>query len=294
MAERDEAIRAILELWEQLPLDARNDFRICLSIIDTALGRKFLNRHFNPDKNEAGIFRLSFGSTEEEKATRNYRAIDLAECLINLKDIEGLGGCLSRMKEADNPEALYAELHIAKMIYINSWPFRFVNPRGKRGDDYDLEIICHNYTRCGDIKCKLESTELSSGTIERTLRNSRDQLPPDGPGVFFLKLPQRWMENPDWQRITGQGAINFFKRGTQRVASVVFYVEPLNYRAGYLAQDHYYLEIINGRHKLAKAFDWHLFERWKPPRIAENTMPPFWIRLANFPTGLPGYDGIKR
>jgi hypothetical protein len=180
------------------------------------------------------------------------------------------------------------------MLFINRWAFRFVTPQGKRGNDYDLEIISHNQLRCGDTKCKLESTELSSATITNTLKNSRTQLPPDGPGVFFVKIPQKWMEHPDWQKITGQGAIDFFATGTQRVASTFFYVEPLHYRDGYLSQGHLYLEIMNQRHKLNRLFDWHLFERWKPPSIAPNTMPPFWIRLSNFPTGLPGVQSQKQ
>ncbi len=145
------------------------------------MGREWLIKHFNPDLKRSSIFKISFGVSEEE-AARNYRVIDLAELLINLKDIEGFTECISRMRAADSPEPRLAELHIAKMLYINRWPFRFVKPQGKRGNDYDLEIICHNQVRCGDTKCKIESTELSSETITATLKNSRTQLPPEGPG----------------------------------------------------------------------------------------------------------------
>jgi len=285
MSENNEAVRQLIALWKLIPEEHRSDFTLCFGIIRETMGFEWLRKHFDPDQG-SGFFKIASGTTEAD-AIRNYRVIDLAECLINLKDIEGIRECLSRMKEAENPEASYAELHIAKMLYINSWPFRIIEPRNKRGDDYDLEISCHNHTRCGDTKCKLESTELSSATIEKTLSNSRDQLPPDGPGVFFIKIPQKWMVNPDWQSMTGQGAVDFLARGTQRVASVVFYVEPLSYRDGHLGQGHLRLE--NPRHRLAKRFDWRLFDRWKPPSVAPNTMPPFWVRLSNFPTGLPGY-----
>ena len=288
MVEKSEAVREVVALWNQLPEEHRSDFIVCFALIRESMGVEWLTRHFDPDLKRPSVFKIGHGTSEEE-ATRNYRAIDLAECIINLKDIEGIQECLSRIKEAENPEAGYAELHIAKMLYINEWPFRFVTPRGKRGDDYDLEIVCYNQQRCGDTKCKLESTELSSSTITSTLKNSRDQLPPDGPGVFFIKIPQRWMANPDWQRITGKGAVDFFETGTQRVASVVFYVEPLQYQSGWLRQGHLYLEIMNPRHRLSRLYDWRLFERWKPPPVALNTMPPFWIRLSNFPTGLPNY-----
>jgi len=288
MAEIPTAVRDIVALWNQLPQEHKSDFTISFSIIRDVMGLEWLQKHFDPDLKKPSIFKISEGATEEE-ATRNYRVIDLAELLINLKDVEGLNDCLARLREADNPEPGLAELHIAKMLYINSWPFRFAQPKGLRGNDYDLEIVCHNQTRCGDTKCKLESTELSSATITTTLKNGRTQLPPNGPGVFFIKIPQKWMEQPGWEKATGQGAIDFFAMGTQRVASVVFYVEPLHYKKGWLSQGHRFLEIINPRHKLSGRFDWRLLERWKPPPFSPNAMPPFWVKLSNFPTGLPGY-----
>ena len=284
----DARVQQLLGVWNQIPVEYRSDFTLCFAIIRKYMGVDWLKKHFDPEQKKSTFFKLAYDATEED-AIRNYRAIDLAECIINLREIEGFSDFLSRMRESENPESGYAELHIAKMLHINNWPFRMIKPRGKRGDDYDLEIICHNQTRCGDTKCKLESTELSTATIESTLKNSRDQLPADGPGVFFLKIPQTWMTNPDWERITGEGAEAFFARGTQRVASVVFYVEPLGFRDGYLTQGHLYLEKMNNRHRLTKLFDWHLFERWRPPPVAPNTMPPFWIRLSNFPSRIPGY-----
>jgi hypothetical protein len=166
-----EVVKQVLNLWNQLPEAQRSDFVISFEIIKEAMGIEWLRKHFDPDLTRPSIFKLGTRISEEE-ATRNYRGIDLAECIINLKDIDGIHECLSRMREAENPESGLAELHIGKMLYINRWPFRFIKPQGKRGNDYDLEIICHNQARCGDAKCKLESTELSSDTITTTLKNS--------------------------------------------------------------------------------------------------------------------------
>jgi hypothetical protein len=176
------------------------------------------------------------------------------------------------------------------MLYINRWPFRFVKPQGiKGGANYDLEIFCNNHTVCADTKCKIESTKLSSGTITSTLTNARTQLPPDGPGIFFVKIPQKWMAQKGWQKITVQGVLDCFAIGTQRVVSVVIYVEPLHYTDGWLGHGHVFKEIPNPRHKLSTLFDWRLFEKWKPPPVSPNAMPSYWVRLSNFPTGLPGY-----
>jgi hypothetical protein len=291
MSEISEWTRQIVALWEQLPADKRSDFTISFEIIRGFMGLNYLKKHFDPDLPKESFFKISYGTSEKE-ATKNYRVIDFAEVLINLRDIEGFDQCITRMREADNPESGLAELHIAKMLYVNRWPFKFVKPRGNRGNDYDMEISRNNLTMCADTKCKIETTDLSSKTITSTLENGRTQLPPGGPGVFLVKIPQKWMENPDWEQITVQGARDFFAMGTQRVVSVVFYMESLHYQDGWLGQGHLFKEIINPRHKLGQGTDWRLFEKWKPPPVAPNTMPPFWARLSNFPTGLPGYRAL--
>ena len=141
MSEDNEWVRAIVSLWNQLPKENQSDFQISFEVIKGFMGLEWLQKHFDPDLKKPSIFKISFGVTEEE-ATRNYRVIDLAELLINLKDVEGFSECISRMRASENPEAELAELHIAKMLYINRWPFRFVKPQGKKGGaNYDLEII---------------------------------------------------------------------------------------------------------------------------------------------------------
>lgn len=282
----------LLAYWQQnVPDEHKTDAVICFEIIRYVMGAEWLQKHFDPQQKEDGVFKVSFGRTDEEIA-KNFRLVDFCECLINLRFVEGVHECIARLKEAkdtDAAEAGYAELHIAKMLYVNEWPFRIIKPRGKRGDDYDLEIICHNQTRCGDTKCKLKSTGLSSATIKNQLKNSRDQLPPNGPGVFFIKIPQKWMANPDWQRIAGEGALDFFNSGTQRVASVVFYLEPLHFKDGWLAQGHQCLEVKNERHNFCNFFDWKLLHNWRPPAGVPYGMPPSWMRLYNFPSELIKY-----
>jgi len=52
------------------------------------MGLDYLKKRFDPDLPKGSYFRISYGTSDEE-ATRNYRVIDFAETLINLKDIEG-------------------------------------------------------------------------------------------------------------------------------------------------------------------------------------------------------------
>ena len=97
------------------------------------------------------------------------------------------------------------------MLYANEWQFRFVLPQGRRGDNYDLQIRYNNQLVCADVKCKIDSPVPDPNTITNTLKSSRTQLPDHKPGVFFIKIPQRWMEHRGWQKATVQGATDFMK-----------------------------------------------------------------------------------
>jgi hypothetical protein len=166
------------------------------------------------------------------------------------------------------------------MLYVNDWSFRFVEQAGKRGNDYDFEIQSNlGVPICVDAKCKIESTPISSDTVFNTLSSSRRQLPANRPGVFFLKVPQDWMEHPDFPEIMYLAVKRFFETGTGRVVSIVVYIEPVTWTEDGISQGHVFAEFINPRHRFQKDRDWRLLSRWVPPTDHWNKMPRKWARL---------------
>ena len=287
----------LIATWAGLPGNLRNDTNISTLVIKHFLGFPWIEKHLDPDASNPGILTLKGNPSDLELA--KIRIIDLAETLFNLRRVKGLNECLQRMQTVDNIEPTLAELHIGKMLYANDWTFRFVSPSGGRGDDYDLQIRYWNQAVCGDVKCKIESPIPDSNSITRTLTRSRDQLPADKPGVFFVKFPQSWMEHPDWQRTTVQGALDFFAQGTGRIISVAFYVEPIRLIGmvteegrHYVAQQgHYFYEIANPRRRFCQHVDCKFFEVWRPTVHASwSAMPPKYIRLFEFPKGMVGHE----
>jgi hypothetical protein len=284
--------RDLLATWNTLPPEMQNDSQMAVLIIKAFLGMPWLNIHVREDTKTPGLLTIK-GTTGEQNLAR-VRLVDLAESLFNLCRIRGFGDCIERMKTAKNPEPSLAELHIGKMLYANDWPFRFVVPQGKRGDNYDLEIRYHGQVVCADVKCTIASQAPDSKTITNTLAQSRTQLPDTRPGVFFVKIPQRWMEYPGWQSTAVKGAIDFFERGTGRIVSVSFYVEPIHLIGERAQQGHHFYEIANRRRRFGKNLDWRFFQRWLPanagrPNVGSwNAMPAKYIRLFQFPRGLIG------
>jgi hypothetical protein len=266
----------ILGMWNEMPEDRRGHLAISFAIVRRFMGHGWLKKHLNPDPKNRSIFRLS--DDKADAITSRHRLVDLAQCLINLYLVDGMQELLSNMKKAENPEGQFAELHIAKMLYVNKWPFQIVPPSIKRGKSYDLKITYHDQTMCGETKCKIESTDISSKTIFNSLQTGRNQLPPDGPGVFFVKFPRSWMKHPNWKKITRQGVMDFFKGGTQRVVSVVLYVDTIHYDGKGIEHVHHFVEIVNPHHKMGKLYDWRLFERWQSLPGSKGETPPHWVK----------------
>ena len=267
------------------PHRVERSFFLACFIISHYLGKQWIEDHVIKPVDNNGIFAIDEGDFQNGKTlVQVYRAADLAETLVNLQHIDGFLECIVRMKSARNPEPSLAEMHIGKALYTNDWMFRFIKPIGKLGSDYDFEINYNDIILCGDAKCNLTSTELSSRTITNTLTSSRRQLPAGLPGAFFFKVPQRWAQEPDFEAILTKGANDFFAKGSQRVVSVAFYTDPLTWAEGLLSLRHQFYEVLNPRHGFGDAFDWRLFHRWRPSPPRKNLMPDKWFNLFTYPT----------
>src|SRR6202043_2436841 len=92
----------------------------------------------------------------------------------------------------------FAELDAGRLLWVRGIPFKYIETVGTLGCDYDLELSHWNGIECcGEVKSKDEKTALSERTILASLKEARDQLPKDRPGVVFLKVPQSWSRDKD-------------------------------------------------------------------------------------------------
>ena len=291
---RSLTVEHLIRTWWGFPEGFRNDSLLAVAVLKYALGEEWLERHISPHARDRGVLTIRRGESEDAEIAK-MRMVELSESIFNLRRIHGISGCIERMKTAPNPEPFIAEIHIAKMLYANDWPFSFVAPRGREGYDYDFEIDCHGHIVCADAKCKIEETPLSARTITQTLTKARKQIPANALGIFFVKFPQSWTNEPRWQETTTRGAMDFFAQGSGRIVSVVFYVETYRLAGDRLAaQTQLRREVLNPRRRYGMDIDWKLFSRWQPPSNAVDAMPPKWVRLFDFPNRMAGSAGNDR
>jgi hypothetical protein len=151
------------------------------------------------------------------------RTIALAEMFFNLQGIPGFDGRVELLKTSC-VETAVGELEGARLIATTGLPFEFLLPTGVLGNDFDARVkLPIGEINC-EMKCKLETTELSHGSILSTLNKARKQLPVKEPGIIFVKMPEGWVRTQAIERVAGQALGEFF-RNTNRVGGLVFHWE---------------------------------------------------------------------
>jgi hypothetical protein len=272
---------------ETSPQEMQNDVGartvlVANSIIAHFLGRDWFAAHIRHDARKPGFLNYDFSSDERREAT-SFRVIELAESLFNLQNIPGFDETIAQMKGGgDKIEATCAELDFGRFLYIHDVDFRFNLPSGKKGADYDVELIYPGGLAVpADAKCKLESTDIDPHSIGKTLEKGRTQLPPNRPGVIFLKVPQSWVADTAIAAEMVSEGQRFF-RNTDRIISVKFYVSHLSIGNGVVLHRHAVREITNECSEFNDGRNWDLFTDHPVPS-SWNGMPPKWQRILLFP-----------
>jgi hypothetical protein len=159
--------------------------------------------------------------TEADERFRNQqRTLRIAELLFNLQNVEGIDARLEDLR-LGRVESTFAELEAGAFLRRRGVRFRYINPSGTKGADYDAEIPLHETIKVNcEMKSKTEGTDLGEGAIRNPLQAARKQLPANEPGLVFLKVPEPWVQQPEEARILPT-IIDAFLRGTSRVTAVV-------------------------------------------------------------------------
>jgi hypothetical protein len=281
------------EMFDNLPAIARENGTMESLGLGNFVVRKFLsnawaNDRIVPTGKKKGFLTID-ESTPERRETTLYRVIDLAEVLINLQNIHGFDGCISKLRKGDI-EGTYAELDLGRLLYAYKVDFRYVRQTGKKGADYDVEITFPDGTiACTEAKCKIESTEFGAHKVRSSLNKAVDQVPDDRPCIGFVKVPQHWLEHPYFRPLMRQVAREFLADNPKFV-SVKYYVSHLSFEPnatftdGVMRHRHAFEEVPNPTNCFDTSRDWKLFYTVDVPP-SWNGMPPHWKRILFYPDG---------
>ncbi len=242
-------------------------------ILATLFGIDWMKRHILTDKPGHPDFFRTDRKTGSPGLLGMLRIIQLAEMVLNLQFHPGVEKSIDLIRAGDI-EPGFAELEVAKLLFVNDVDFTFIEPQMIKGADYDLELRMSGLTACADTKCKVEGTERSASSVENSLRKAKSQLPKEEPGIIFVKIPQTWYEMGDEAELGAmlqRVADNFFK-STQRIVSLKFHTHVIADDGTRVFQTTFVREFDNPSHRFDRNKNWNCYRE-------APTLPDKWIQL---------------
>ena len=277
----------LMETARSLPPQVRADpdrlmFTMAVTVIRHFFDNQWCEDHIIQDAAHSrpdGFLRLNFKPGLEAEGKKS-RVLDFAETLFNLQHIAGFDDRVNHMR-AGQVEATFAEFDFARFLYLHDIAFKFVTPTGIKGKDYDFAIeYADGRGGCADAKCRLEGTAVRPDTIKNSLNKARsNNLPPDEPGIVFVKVPQDWLEQ-NYVRKGIYAAVEEFLRNTKRIVSVVVYTTvttKLSDKEMMLLR-HRFHEFPNASHRFDRRKNWTLFKDYRVPEEWGGAHPK-WVRV---------------
>lgn len=250
-------------------------WRMATEIIGAFLGREWVKDHV-AGRSADQTFLHEAMQDESRLLETHLRVIWLAEMLLNFRLVSGFPHVLERLRN-NNIEAAFAELEAARYLAQNRCAFRFNSPKGRRGEDFDLEIRAGEAIVSADTKCRLEKSAIDDRRLFEMLNKGRGQLPTDRPGALIVKLPNTKSEDEFIDNLTAcRKAVDRFFRGTERVVCCIAF-GLLLVPAGSTSKPVYIgFEVPNPKHRFGNDFPKIL-----PPGggVRNAAIPPNWYTL---------------
>jgi hypothetical protein len=113
-----------------------------------------------------------------------YLARDLQAC----QNVPGFREQLEALRTRSLIGVMH-ELRVAQTLIRRGHEVSFVTPTGVRGADYDLLVDSRVAV---EVKSKEDGSTYTTTSLRRVLNDARGQLPPAGPGVIALRIPDAW------------------------------------------------------------------------------------------------------
>lgn len=188
-----------------------------LMIDNEWVNQSIFSQHDHKERKNRDAF--DYFNSAERGFEWQERVFRFAERIYNLRRVPNLENIIQDIIDG-NLVSRFAEVEVGSHLHGRGIKFEFVIPTRQKGKDYDIQIIDPLRFNC-EVKHKIESTNLSENTLTNTIRESNDQFPHDTPAIIFIKIPERWIFEPDLSKTTKNSFKPFFERNRDHIIGIV-------------------------------------------------------------------------
>jgi len=200
---------------------------LAIEILRVIIGNEWTNQavlpNIHPTKSKATRSAIDFLRTDKLGFQFQERVYRLAQRLYDIQDITGLEKVIRGITSGDIYGG-YAEIEAGSFLKRRNITFEFVIPSGKKGYDFDIKITSDPAINC-EVKHKIESTLPSKEVLEITLTSANKQVPDSKPALFFIKIPEGWINSSDLKSVVKRTKGTFFPRNENVLGFVLHWEE---------------------------------------------------------------------
>jgi hypothetical protein len=120
-----------------------------------------------------------------------HRVVSLANGLLTCQRRPGFAEQLVKFRARSLIGVLH-EVGVARLLIKSGHSVEFVSEAHVKGADFDLLV---DGTMPLEVKAKEDDAAYTPTALASTLADARGQLPPAGPGVIALRIPDTWVAN---------------------------------------------------------------------------------------------------
>lgn len=202
---------------------AELDTFIATLVIGNNLGEDWVARHIDGEcsRRRGNSYLRTAPANLMERHEHYLRIMELARRIFELGQ-ESFANLLNDNLRQRDLEGAAFEADVVRMLVALPRVALDLRPEhGTKTDDYDIDVWLGTEQRWSiEVKTRAESSPYSAKALARTLGRARSQLPPDGVGTIFMKVPTPWLGEADYRYGHADTVMNML-RNTSRVHAVV-------------------------------------------------------------------------
>jgi hypothetical protein len=145
--------------------------------------------------------------------------MELARRLFELGQEPFYERLLANLRRRDLEGAAF-EADVVRMLCAGPFVIDLREEHGTKGDDYDIDLWLKERVWPIEVKTRAENVRYSDRALAKTIERARAQLPREGIGTIFLKVPAKWLADAAYRRNYAD-VINDRIQATNRVYSIV-------------------------------------------------------------------------
>ncbi|UGQ55392.1 hypothetical protein LRL17_31050 (plasmid) [Rhodococcus qingshengii] len=220
---------SVEEGFPDLPV-AEVDLFIATLVIGNNLGEDWVETNIEapgaqtngqrPKTTKTSVYLRRSPGDRRARLEHYVRVMELARRIFELGQEPFAESLKENLRRRDLEGAAF-EADVVRMLISLPTVINLRDERKVKGDDYDIDLwLKPGIPWAIEVKTRAEDSPYTSARLQKTLSNARKQLPPDGLGGIFLKVPTPWTEDADYREGHHADVTNFLAN-TSRIQAVV-------------------------------------------------------------------------